>query len=115
MKSMSSARRSLGAVAGVAVSAALALGVGASVAQADSGRHPAHDSSEKPTVVLVHGAFADASGWGGVIEKLERDGYPVLAVANPCVAWRPTRRTCAASSTRSTATWCWSATPTAAA
>lgn len=37
----------------------------------------------KPTVVLVHGAFADASGWGPVIERLTRAGYPVLAPANP--------------------------------
>ena len=37
----------------------------------------------KPTVVLVHGAFADASGWGGVIDRLERRGYPVIAPANP--------------------------------
>lgn len=36
-----------------------------------------------PTVVIVHGAFADASGWDGVIAELRRDGYPVLAVANP--------------------------------
>jgi pimeloyl-ACP methyl ester carboxylesterase len=37
----------------------------------------------KPTVVLVHGSFADASGWNGVIERLSREGYPVLAPANP--------------------------------
>lgn len=37
----------------------------------------------KPTVVLVHGAFADASGWNGVAHRLIRDGYPVLAPANP--------------------------------
>lgn len=37
----------------------------------------------KPTVVLVHGAFADSSSWNGVIEQLENDGYPVIAVANP--------------------------------
>jgi pimeloyl-ACP methyl ester carboxylesterase len=37
----------------------------------------------KPTIVLVHGAFADASSWYGVIAILERDGYPVVAVANP--------------------------------
>lgn len=37
----------------------------------------------KPTVVLVHGAFADASSWSGVISRLARDGYPVIAVANP--------------------------------
>ncbi|WP_392667324.1 alpha/beta fold hydrolase [Streptomyces sp. LN785] len=37
----------------------------------------------KPTVVLVHGAFADSSSWDGVISRLERDGYPVVAAANP--------------------------------
>jgi pimeloyl-ACP methyl ester carboxylesterase len=26
----------------------------------------------KPTVVLVHGAFADASSWAGVIQRLQR-------------------------------------------
>jgi pimeloyl-ACP methyl ester carboxylesterase len=40
-------------------------------------------AAEKPTVVLVHGAFADASSWNGVITRLEKDGYPVVAVANP--------------------------------
>jgi pimeloyl-ACP methyl ester carboxylesterase len=38
---------------------------------------------EKPTVVLVHGAFADASSWNGVIAILKKDGYSVVAVANP--------------------------------
>src|SRR5262249_44934108 len=37
----------------------------------------------KPTIVLVHGAFADASSWNGVIKILENDGYPVVAAANP--------------------------------
>ncbi|MEW2287288.1 alpha/beta hydrolase [Streptomyces sp. NPDC047841] len=37
----------------------------------------------KPTVVLVHGAFADASSWNGVIERLRHAGYPVVAPANP--------------------------------
>lgn len=36
-----------------------------------------------PTVVLVHGAFADASGWAGVITSLQASGINVLAVANP--------------------------------
>jgi pimeloyl-ACP methyl ester carboxylesterase len=40
-------------------------------------------AADKPTVVLVHGAFADASSWNGVIAKLETDGYPIIAVANP--------------------------------
>jgi pimeloyl-ACP methyl ester carboxylesterase len=37
----------------------------------------------KPTVVLVHGAFADSSSWNGVIEKLQEHGYPVIAASNP--------------------------------
>jgi pimeloyl-ACP methyl ester carboxylesterase len=41
--------------------------------------------SEKaaPTVVLVHGAFADASSWNGVIELLQAKGVEVTAPANP--------------------------------
>lgn len=41
------------------------------------------DSTPKPTVVLVHGAFADASGWNDVTKRLQGRGYPVLAPANP--------------------------------
>lgn len=39
--------------------------------------------SEKPTIVLVHGAFADASGWAGVISRLLADVYTVYAPPNP--------------------------------
>jgi pimeloyl-ACP methyl ester carboxylesterase len=35
------------------------------------------------TVVLVHGAFADASSWNGVIERLQAEGIQVAAPANP--------------------------------
>ncbi|MES5048183.1 alpha/beta hydrolase [Rhizobium nepotum] len=37
----------------------------------------------KPTVVLVHGAFADSSSWNGVTRILQKDGYTVVAAANP--------------------------------
>jgi pimeloyl-ACP methyl ester carboxylesterase len=37
----------------------------------------------KPTIVLVHGAFADASGWDAVIRILQGKGYEVSAVQNP--------------------------------
>jgi pimeloyl-ACP methyl ester carboxylesterase len=37
----------------------------------------------KPTIVLVHGAFADASSWNGVIPLLQQQGYTVIASANP--------------------------------
>ena len=37
----------------------------------------------KPTIVFVHGAFAESSSWEGVISKLVAKGYPVSAAANP--------------------------------
>jgi hypothetical protein len=37
----------------------------------------------KPTIVLVHGAFADASGWSDVIRRLSALGYGAYAPANP--------------------------------
>jgi pimeloyl-ACP methyl ester carboxylesterase len=37
----------------------------------------------KPTVVLVHGGFTDASVWARVVTRLQRRGYPVAAPANP--------------------------------
>lgn len=39
--------------------------------------------SRKPAVVLVHGAFADGSGWRGVYERLTARGYRVTIVQNP--------------------------------
>ncbi|HYW73708.1 MAG TPA: alpha/beta hydrolase [Pyrinomonadaceae bacterium] len=44
---------------------------------------PAAQQTPQKTVVLVHGAFADASGWSRVIPILERDGYFVTAVQIP--------------------------------
>jgi pimeloyl-ACP methyl ester carboxylesterase len=40
-------------------------------------------SGAKSTIVLVHGAFADASGYSGLISGLEADGFPVVAPPNP--------------------------------
>jgi pimeloyl-ACP methyl ester carboxylesterase len=39
--------------------------------------------SNMPNIVLVHGAWADASGWQKVILHLDHAGYPVIAVQNP--------------------------------
>src|SRR5580658_2272709 len=39
--------------------------------------------STEPTAVLVHGAFADASGYAGVIRHLQAQGVPVRAPMNP--------------------------------
>jgi pimeloyl-ACP methyl ester carboxylesterase len=37
----------------------------------------------KPTIVLVHGAWADASSWDGEVSALQKQGYDVRAIANP--------------------------------
>jgi pimeloyl-ACP methyl ester carboxylesterase len=44
---------------------------------------PSQRTDAKPTIVLVHGAFADASSWNGVIERLQQQGGTVVAPANP--------------------------------
>ena len=54
------------------------LGIG-SASQAQERR----SSTNRPTVVLVHGAFADSASWNGVMERLGRNGYSVIAAANP--------------------------------
>jgi pimeloyl-ACP methyl ester carboxylesterase len=40
-------------------------------------------SRPKPTIVLVHGAWADASGWSGEVRRLQHDGYTVNVAPNP--------------------------------
>lgn len=40
-------------------------------------------SDHLPTVVLVHGAFAESASWNGVIERLHADGITSVAAANP--------------------------------
>ncbi|MEU9858453.1 alpha/beta hydrolase [Streptomyces sp. NPDC047974] len=67
---------------GLALPATLAALVGAAPAsgQAAAG---ADRHEPKPTIVLVHGAFADASSWSGTIRRLQQAGHPVLAPANP--------------------------------
>jgi pimeloyl-ACP methyl ester carboxylesterase len=64
---------------------------------ADASAHTAHTTGESTminqmtsstmqgaaTVVLVHGAFADSSSFNGVVARLQAQGYPVVAVANP--------------------------------
>ena len=40
-------------------------------------------AAPKPTIVLVHGAFADSSGWNSVAGRLLGEGYPVIAFSNP--------------------------------
>ncbi|WP_307867863.1 alpha/beta fold hydrolase [Umezawaea beigongshangensis] len=63
---------------------AAAVGVAATLATTTASATPDRgDRDPKPTVVLVHGAFADSSSWNDVVSRLQKRGYPVLAVANP--------------------------------
>ncbi|MFE2887360.1 alpha/beta fold hydrolase [Streptomyces sp. NPDC059272] len=76
---MRRARTPLTVLAGVGLAAALtAATIVPASAHKDTGTH-----RPKPTVVLVHGAFADSTSWNGVTRELRHDGYPVVAVANP--------------------------------
>ncbi|USQ85466.1 alpha/beta hydrolase [Streptomyces phaeoluteigriseus] len=61
--------------------AAVGLSVTAITLPGAAGAAPRHQ--ERPTIVLEHGAFADASSWDGVVKRLQRAGYPVVAAANP--------------------------------
>ena len=40
-------------------------------------------SGPKPSIVLVHGAWADSSSWDAVVSRLQRDGYTVYVPPNP--------------------------------
>ncbi|MEU8657225.1 alpha/beta fold hydrolase [Actinoplanes philippinensis] len=66
----------------VALAAAIVLTGTVSAAGATAAAAGTH-AAAKPTIVLVHGAFADSSSWSGVIERLQQRGYPVVAAANP--------------------------------
>jgi len=67
--------------AGVAI--AVLLGVLAVVHAPGTAAHGARSHAPKPMVVLVHGAWADASSWSGVVQRLQADGYRVAAPPNP--------------------------------
>jgi pimeloyl-ACP methyl ester carboxylesterase len=66
----------------VALAAAVVVTATASVA-GSAAAVAGSKTKTKPTIVLVHGAFADSASWSGVIEQLQRRGYPVVAAANP--------------------------------
>lgn len=68
----------------LAAAAAFALSIPA-VAHSQDVDHSAHVAAPQPVrnVVLVHGAFADGSGWRGVYDELTKRGYRVTIVQNP--------------------------------
>ena len=65
--------------------AVLAAVVGLVVPLSVTGSAAAHESNgggPKPTIVLVHGDWADGSSWSDVIPRLQRQGYQVVAPPN---------------------------------
>ncbi|MFI7065181.1 alpha/beta hydrolase [Kribbella sp. NPDC050124] len=68
----------------VAAAGAGLLLAGATTAQAsETTQAQSTQAVEKPTIVLLHGAYADGSSWSGVTSRLQRDGYNVVAPAVP--------------------------------
>jgi len=67
-----------------------------------------------PTIVLVHGAFAESSSWDRVIDPLVAEGHRVIAAANPLRGLASDAASSVTSSARSTGRSCSSPTPTAA-
>jgi pimeloyl-ACP methyl ester carboxylesterase len=67
--------------ASLAAIGAIALALWGAVAARSSGQTRA--ARVKPTIVLVHGAWADGSSWNGVTSRLQRDGYAVVVPAVP--------------------------------
>lgn len=69
-------------IAGLATAAVVTLALAVPTAALAATSH-SNPPQAKPTVVLVHGAWADASSFAPVTERLQRDGYTVLSAPNP--------------------------------
>jgi pimeloyl-ACP methyl ester carboxylesterase len=68
------------ALAGSAALIAGSLGTAAAAAPTEASSHRA---KAKPTIVLVHGGYADSSCWNATIQELQHMGYPTIAGSNP--------------------------------
>ena len=79
-----SRRRLLSTGAALAASAALiGTPLGADIAAAATDQSDERRPPTRPTIVLVHGGYADSSCWNAVIAKLQRKGYTTIAGSNP--------------------------------
>ncbi|MDX6255318.1 MAG: hypothetical protein QOJ11_1652 [Frankiales bacterium] len=79
-----SRRQVLVAGAALAGSAALmATPLGADAAAAATAQAAESGPNVKPTIVLVHGGYADSSCWNAVIQELQEEGYTAIAGSNP--------------------------------
>jgi pimeloyl-ACP methyl ester carboxylesterase len=70
----------LAAATALLTGAAIATGAASGAATGATTREPA---GPRPTIVLVHGGWADSSGWDAEISNLTELGYPVVPIANP--------------------------------
>lgn len=68
---------------GIALAALAGLGLAVPSAAATSATSSHTAAAPKPTIVLVHGAWADASSFAPVTKRLQQDGYTVLNAPNP--------------------------------
>jgi pimeloyl-ACP methyl ester carboxylesterase len=71
-----------GIVAGLAAAAGL-VAVSGATALASPSVTPQHAAGPRPTIVLVHGAWANGASWDGVVQRLQHDGYTVDVPPNP--------------------------------
>jgi pimeloyl-ACP methyl ester carboxylesterase len=78
MRSIRSVLRTSAAAVTACLAGLTLVGAATSSAQATD-----HSSKPKPTIVLVHGAWADGSSWAAVTAKLQAAGFTVDVVPNP--------------------------------
>ena len=97
---------------------ALALIAGVSITLTTAQSHATTGTrtatAARPTVVLVNGAWANNAAWSGVIERLQTEGYAVLAPPNPLQSLKGDAATIADLLKTIKGPSCSSGTPTAA-
>ena len=71
------------AIAGTLLGTGLAISATAATTTATARHSSSATNAPKPTIVLVHGAWADNSSWNAVTERLQARGYTVDAAPNP--------------------------------
>jgi pimeloyl-ACP methyl ester carboxylesterase len=71
------------AIAGLLFAAGQAGSAHAAAARTTHASKATWTGGPEPTIVLVHGAWAEASSWDGVIARLQADGFTAIAAPNP--------------------------------
>jgi len=79
--------RRLAALAAAVAAAGLIVPIGYLASAGAAVRSPA-GGEPKPSIVLVHGAWADSSSWNAVASRLQHDGYTVYVPPNPLLGLR---------------------------